>query len=86
MRLEITITQYMLGSGKVVQALRDVFGHRAAKYANFAGNLTIECRADQFVRFLLARDANGASNDWKSLKVTELTPVVIPPQVREVFG
>jgi hypothetical protein len=85
MRVEMRITSYMLSSGKIMEALRQTFGgRRTDKYAHFAHDLIIECTADQMVRFLIQRDAQGASNDWKGLQVKELCAVT--RVAREIMG
>lgn len=78
MRVQFTLNSYMLSSGKVIAAAREVFGNRVARWANSAQDLTVECSPERFVRFLIARDKYGASNDWKGIRAREIAPVVLP--------
>ena len=73
-RVTFVVTTFALGSGKVMGALREVFGNKIGRYANCAHPLTIACSAERFCRFLIARNEWDAQNSFKDLKLKFLEP------------
>lgn len=86
MRVSFTLTRYSLESGKLIAALREVFGNRIAKYANCNVDVQVECSADRFVRFQVARNAHGAANGFKDLDLKIIHPKPkYEPRISETF-
>jgi hypothetical protein len=83
--VEFTLTPFNLGSGKVIQACRNVFGERLARWAKCAQPVTVTCSSDRFVQFLIERDRVGATNDWKSIHAKFVAPAP-PAPIRESFN
>ena len=74
MRLRFVLSPYALQSGKVIASVREVFGERLARYANSTKSVIVDCNADRFVQWLIARDRSGAANSFKDLKLEILSP------------
>lgn len=83
MRVSFVLTHYALSSGKVISAVREVFGNRLAKYANCVRDVEVECSAERFTRFLIARNEFGATNSFRDLKLKIIEPT--PKAKKEVF-
>lgn len=74
MRVRFILTKYALESGKVVATIREVFGHRLARYANCHKDVVVECSSERFVRFMIARNDHNATNSFKDLKLAVVEP------------
>lgn len=85
MRVRFILTGYALESGKVIAAVREVFGRRVARYANCRQPVTIECSSERFVRFLIARNQHNATNSFKDLQLEIIDPVPEPKTAYEVY-
>jgi hypothetical protein len=85
MRVRFILTGYALESGKVIAAAREVFGKRVARYANCRQPVTVECSAERFVRFLIARNEHDATNSFKDLKLEIIDPIPEPRTAYETF-
>ncbi len=85
MRVEFTLTKFALQSGKLISAAREIFGNRVAKYANSNQSLRIDCSAERFIRFQIARNEWGAENGFKELKLSILEPKQPEKTFKESF-
>jgi hypothetical protein len=85
MRVRFTLNRFDLQSGKLIQAAREVFGKRVARWANCSQDLVVECSAERFVRFQIVRNNYGADNSFKSLKLEIISPERVPHVALETF-
>jgi hypothetical protein len=85
MRVRFVLTRFALESGKLIGAVREVFGNRTAKYANSSRDVTVECSAERFVRFQIARNNWGATNGFKDLQLEIIEPKPNPKNVIESY-
>lgn len=85
MRVRFTLNRFDLQSGKLIQAAREVFGKRVARWANCQQDLVIECSAERFVRFQIVRNSYGSDNSFKSLKLEIISPEPAPSVALEKF-
>ncbi len=80
-RVSFVLSPFALGSGKVMGALREVFGNKIGRYANCARPLTIDCSPERFCRFLIARNEWDAQNSFKDLKLRFIEPEPEPQKL-----
>ena len=85
MRVSFVLTSHSLSSGRLIEALREVFGNRVARYANCSQDVTVECQAERFIRFQIARNEHGAQNGFKDLRLRIIEPAPKSKRVIEVF-
>lgn len=77
-RVAFVVTSYALSSGKVMGALKEVFGNKIGRYANCSKPLHIECSPERFCRFMIARNEWDAHNSFKDLKLRFIEPEPAP--------
>lgn len=80
-RVSFVVSPWALQSGKVVAALKEVFGAKIGRYANCSKPLTIDCSPERFCRFLIARNEFGAANSFKDLKLRIVEPEPTPTKL-----
>lgn len=85
MLVSFILTSHSLQSGKLIAAVREVFGNRLARHANCYQDVIVECSAERFVRFQIARNAHGATNGFKDLALRIIEPKPKPRHLVETF-